>query len=232
MQQNNSTNDTDISDGVTRALEGHPPLQGLPIEAKVRQGCVTMSGTVRSWKQARDACRLAHTVEGVLQLRNNLVVEPSPAELRTDRELAVAAADAIRSNLLVSNDIRAAVKDGVITLEGTVRYDSERYDAEVALERLSGVRGVVNLVRVAAPAHIDLAAARAAAVEALKRHAASDGLGLALEQRGDDLRVSGWLDSAEEKRCVLIALRCTAGVRQLIDEIHVGSPSAPQSATR
>jgi len=232
MPGNDVDSDADISRGVTRALASHPPLQGIPIETNVREGCVTMSGTVATWKQARDAARLARAVGGVLQLRSNLVVEPSQAERRSDRELAAGAADAIRNNLLVSNDIRATAEDGVITLEGTVRYDSERYDAEVALERLSGVRGVVNRVRVAIPAQIDLTAARAVAVEALKRHAASDGRALAFEERAGTLRVSGWLDGAEEKECVLSALRGIAGARQLIDDIRVGSPSATASAAR
>jgi len=228
MEPNRCRNDEQVSHDVVRALTGHPPLQGMPITTLVRDGCVTLSGALPSWKHARDACRLAHTVEGVVQLRNELVVEP--AERRTDQELAVAAGAALRDNLLVSHDIRVTAKDGIVTLEGTVPYASQRYDAEVALERLAGLRGVVDLVSVITRGQVDLTAARDLVIQALKRHAASDGLALALEERDGTLTVSGLLDSADERSCVLEALRGVPGVRHLVDEIRVASPPAPGDA--
>jgi len=229
MEPNHFRSDAEVSLDVARVLTGHPPLQGVPITAQVRDGRLTMSGTLPTWKHARDACRLAHTVAGVVEVRDELLVEPSEADRRTDRELALAAREALRDNLLVSGDILVTVADGVVTLEGTVPYASQRYDAEVALERLAGLRGVIDRVRVAAAEHVDLTAARDVVIQALKKHAAADGLGLTLEEREGTLRVAGTLDSAEEKGCVLRALRGLAGVRHVVDEIRIGSPSSSSS---
>jgi len=225
MSPDRARSQEDVLRDVARALEGHLPLRELPIAMRIHEGSVTMSGRVRSWKQARDAGRLALTVAGVAEVRNELVVDPSDADRRSDQELAAAASDAIRTNLLVRTDIQTTVEDGVVTLQGVVPYASQRYDAEVAMERLSGLRGVVNLVRVAPPGHVDLTVARETATLALKRHATADALGLTFAERDGTLEVSGVLDSSEEKTCVLSALRDVAGVRQVLDEIRIVSPS-------
>jgi len=229
MSADRCKSDGEVARDVTNVLNAHAALRDLPITTEVHEGCVTISGTVRTWKDARDACRLARTVDGVVRSRSDLVVDPVPAERRTDQELALAASDAIRDNLLIRADIRVTAKDGVVTLEGTVPYPSQRYDAEAALERVRGLRGVVNLVCVAAPDHVDLGAARQLALQALQRHATADGLGLVFEERDGTLHVSGVLDSAEEKSCVLAVLRTLAGVHHLVDEIRI---SAPHSAVR
>jgi|GEM_PF-3283788 len=225
MQPNRSRQDAEVAGDVARVLAGHPPLQGLPIKAQVRDGRVTMSGTLPTWKQARDACRLARTVDGVLELKDELRVEPAQAERKTDQQLALEVREALRSNLLVSTDVLVTVKDGIVSLVGTVPYASQRYDAEVAIERLSGLRGVVDLLRVVTPGHVDLTAVRDVAIQALKKHATSDVLGLVFDEQEGTLRVAGSLDSAEEKACVLTALRSVAGVRLLVDEIRIASSS-------
>src|SRR3569623_1510911 len=148
MSADRCKSDGEVARDVTNVLNAHAALRALPITTEVLEGCVTISGTVRTWKDARDACRLARTVDGVVRSRRDLVVDPVPAERRTDQELALAASDAIRDNLLIRADIRVTAKDGVVTLEGTVPYPSQRYAAAAALERVRGLRGVVTLVGV------------------------------------------------------------------------------------
>ena len=52
---------------------------------------------------------------------------------------------------LTSNDIAVAVKDGVVTLSGFVSTYYEKDEAEKAVKRVFGVRGVANDLEVRSP---------------------------------------------------------------------------------
>src|SRR5258707_11764143 len=71
---------------------------------------------------------------------------------------------------IASRDIAIAVKDGVVTLSGTVPTYFEKEAAENAAKRVYGVRGVANDIRVtpvSAPSDPEIARE---AVRALERH--------------------------------------------------------------
>ena len=52
---------------------------------------------------------------------------------------------------LDATDIAVAVKDGVVTLTGFVRSYIDKYEAEAAVKRVAGVRGVANDIEVRLP---------------------------------------------------------------------------------
>ena len=52
---------------------------------------------------------------------------------------------------ITSDDIGVSVKDGVVTLTGFVRSYSEKYEAERAAKRVSGVVGLANDIEVRLP---------------------------------------------------------------------------------
>lgn len=222
--------DEEIARELARALAQHPALAGATITPLVKEGHVTLSGTVRAWQQVCDASRAARLVKGVQTVTDTLGVEPPENERRTDAELASAAIEALNSACMVfpRADVRVSAARGVVTLEGTVPYVSQRYDAEQTVERLRGLRGLINLIRVAPIQYIDLEQARIVVINALRRHALQDSLGIGLSAAGATLRLQGELDSPQEKTDVLAAARSIPGVEQLVDELVIRS--APENA--
>ena len=222
--------DDEIALDVARELARHQGLIGTTITPVVRAGHVTLSGTVGAWRQACDAVRAARLVKGVADVRELLVVEPPEHERMSDEELAAAAAEALDCACMSvpRGGLRVSIDGGVATLEGNVGYISQRYDAEHTVERLRGLKRVINLIRVAPQQNIDLEQARMVVTNALRGHALRDSLGIALTVSGVALRVQGELDSSQEKQDVLAAVQSIPGVREVIDELTLrcdpGSP--------
>ena len=65
--------------------------------------------------------------------------------MKSDRELQIDVLDELRWEPGVNaTDIAATVKDGVVTLEGTVDSFAEKWAAEKAVKRLPGVKALAD----------------------------------------------------------------------------------------
>ena len=72
--------------------------------------------------------------------------------MRADRELRMdVLAELSWDPSIREEDIATAVKDGVVTLAGTVDTYAQRYAAERAIERVKGVKAIVNDLTVKLP---------------------------------------------------------------------------------
>ena len=68
---------------------------------------------------------------------------------RGDPEIARDVIHVIKADLEVPDDrIRVRVRDGVVTIEGTVERDSQKDAAENCAKRVNGVRGITNKIDV------------------------------------------------------------------------------------
>ena len=124
--------------------------------------------------------------------------------------------------------IGVAVNAGVVTLTGEVKSYAEKYKAERAAERVAGVRGVVNEIKVDLPhERTDTDLAREAA-EALKRNS------LVPDDRIKVIVVNGWITLKGEvtyefeRRVAEQAVRFLPGVRGVTNLIAVVPRVKPQ----
>jgi len=68
---------------------------------------------------------------------------------RGDPEIARDVMHLMKADLEVPDDrIRVRVRDGVVTIEGTVARDSQKDAAENCAKRVNGVRGITNKIDV------------------------------------------------------------------------------------
>jgi osmotically-inducible protein OsmY len=141
--------DFDILQDVSCELAWVAQIPPTEIGIQVKDGIVTLSGTIDSWPKRRAAQEAAHRVAGVLDVANDLDVKlPGDAE-RTDTEVARAVRQALEWSELVPHErIRTTVTHGTVTLEGTVPTWNQRVGAERAVEHLMGVRRVDNQLEV------------------------------------------------------------------------------------
>jgi hyperosmotically inducible protein len=63
---------------------------------------------------------------------------------RPDAEVFAAVRHALDENPAVPAAVRVHVKEGVVTLTGSVRMPAERAAAEATVREVGGVRGIVN----------------------------------------------------------------------------------------
>ena len=115
---------------------------------------------------------------------------PGYAE-RTDSDIALAAENALRWDVLVPKDqIKVTLDHGLLTLEGEVERQFQKTAAEQAVSRLTGVIGVNNLITIkpkVAPTQI-----QTKIEAALVRDVALDAENIRVEADGSTVTLPGW----------------------------------------
>ena len=93
---------------------------------------------------------------------------------------------------------KVAVSKGWVTLEGEVEWGFERDDAERVVRRLTGVRGVTNLIKVKSrPVPAEL---KKKIEDALIRSAETDAQRITVEVQGSKVILKGTVRSWAEKQ--------------------------------
>ena len=212
--------DEDIRRDVEAELVWEPDIQSTDIAVKVKDGIVTLTGFVRNYTEKYHAERVAKRVLGVKAVVNDLVVKLASGSERLDREIAEDAVAALKRELPVSSqDLKAIVRDGWITLEGQVQWDFQRRMAEDAVRRVRGTKGVVNLIKVepkASPTQV-----KAKIEEALKRSAEIDARNIEVDADGATVTLRGRVRSWAEKDEAEKAAWRAPGVRDVRNLIVV-----------
>jgi osmotically-inducible protein OsmY len=150
---NEKMSDSDVQRSVEDELKWEPGLtHATKIGVGVKDGVVTLSGSVDSYFEKWAAERAAKRVYGVKALAVELdVVLPDSTE-RSDADIARAAENALDWTVSVPSDrIRVLVEHGWLTLQGEVDSEYQRSSAEHAVHGLIGLKGVLNDIAVKPP---------------------------------------------------------------------------------
>ncbi|MEA2782867.1 MAG: hypothetical protein QOK29_4411 [Rhodospirillaceae bacterium] len=213
--------DDDIKRDVEAELRWDPDIDATDIAVAVKDGVVTLSGFVRSYAQKREAERAALRVAGVRGVANDIDVRLPLFNQRPDPEIARDAVAATRNALPYSADhITVSVRDGWVTLEGTVEWNYQRDRAEEAVEHVRGVKGVTNLIQVQprVPPTTDI---KARIEEALRRLAEVDASRIRVEADGSTVILEGTVRSWAERQEAERAAWAAPGVTRVENRIVV-----------
>jgi osmotically-inducible protein OsmY len=214
--------DMDIEQEVIRALERDTRVAATEVGVQVSNGVVTLTGLIDSWAKRVAAEQAAHRVAGVLDVANDLEVRLTGDAERSDTEIARAVRRALEWDVLIpDDDIRSTISKGVVTLEGRVELWSERYDAERAVERLAGVKGVVNRIEVSPSVKVNAVDVDLAIQSALERHADRQARNIEVQANDGVVEVTGVVHTWSERDAVLGAVRQARGVRSVVDRLSV-----------
>jgi osmotically-inducible protein OsmY len=135
--------DMDLRDNVEIAVRGNATTATLHLKIDVDDAVARPQGRVRNLAQADKVVELASKVRGIRAVdRSGLVFEHGDVP---DDAIASAALRAIdRAPNLAAADIRIAVKDGVVTLTGSIEHAGDRQQIRDLLGVLDGVRDLVD----------------------------------------------------------------------------------------
>ena len=213
--------DAEIREEVLRELRGDSRLKGVEIGVTVTQGTARLAGTVADASELIAAIESAARAEGVLEVVNDLRVDPYAGKPRTDANIAAAVRQALEWDALIPHThIQVAASNGWVALHGSVERARDRDNAERLARRHEGVRGVYNLTELDAPT------ARAEDVrdhieEALRRNARREAEGIQVSVSGATVSLSGRVHTWAQKQAVLGALNRTPGVERVNDELNI-----------
>lgn len=138
--------DEEVAQAITEALVRHPRTSDFDIRVTVDEGIVTLQGTVDNLKAKRAAAMTARHTVGVWRVKNYLKVRPGTP---SDEQLEEQVAERLAWNPRVQEyDINVKVKNGVVTLDGTVNSYHEKAEADDVAARVYGVVEVENKLNV------------------------------------------------------------------------------------
>ena len=215
--------DEEIQRDILEELKWDTRVRPNEVGVAVKDGVVTLTGWVDSYLKKMAAEEAAHRVRGVKAVVNDIEVRlPSSAE-RTDEDLAKAALNALQWQAGVPADkIDVTVSHGWVTLKGEVEYGYQKREAERAVERLSGVRGVINLIQV--KPRLSPTDLKQKIEQALVRNAELDASRITVEVQGSKVILHGTVRSYAEKKAAEEAAWAAPGVSEVENHITISLP--------
>lgn len=195
--------DSDIKRDIEAELQSDPSIDATDIAVAVKNGVVTLTGFVRSYSEKLEAEAAAKRVASVVGLANDLEVRLSAADQRPDPEIARDAVTTLKSQLPFSwHQIKVVVDKGWVTLEGQVEWNYQRVDAERAVRRVKGVRGVINTIQL--KPGVEPTEIKRKIEEAFRRSAEIDASRITVETNGGEVILKGsvrsWAERQEAER--------------------------------
>ncbi len=141
--------DIELREDVLSELRWEPAVNAADIGVAVKDGVVTLTGTVDYYPQKLESERAALRVSGVRALANEVKIRFPGPTLLTDTDIALAVSKALEWDANVPEErIQMMVEEGWVTLKGEVEWQDQKSAADAALRDLRGVKGVINEIDV------------------------------------------------------------------------------------
>ena len=137
--------DSQLQSDVLAELKWRPSIDAAHIGVAADDGVITLTGQVTNYTEKTAAENAAKAVYGVKAVADEIEVEMPGPNKRTDQEIAASALSALKWDVEVPGDkIRVVVRNGWITLDGTVDWQFQKDAAARCVRYLRGVVGVSN----------------------------------------------------------------------------------------
>jgi osmotically-inducible protein OsmY len=128
-------------------------LDDSDIDVDIKNGAVTLNGTVVTAAGRERAVAIAKGTDGVKGVTNNLRIAPAGTTAKGMSDGSIKAriyGQFASDSALEGSDINLDVDDGVVTLKGTVRSEAGRARAVAIAKGASGVKSVKDTLTIAA----------------------------------------------------------------------------------
>jgi len=210
--------DNDIKQNVEAELRWTPDVDEKDIAVKVTDGAVTLTGFVHDYHQKCLAESAAKGIKGVTAVANDITVRllSSPS----DPEIARAAVSALKRVLpTVWEHIKPIVKQGSVSLSGSVEWHYERAIAEDAIRHLQGITSIDNSITV--KPSLPAQSVKSRIHESFRRMADIDVNHISVNTRGSQVTLRGKVRSWAERDAAERSAWSAPGVTSVMNQLDV-----------
>jgi osmotically-inducible protein OsmY len=212
--------DTKLKQDVTTELKWDAEVNETKVGVAVTNGAVTLTGHVPTFRQKIAAKAAAKRVAGVLAVVDKIDVQLDSQHRLTDEGLAERIANVLKWNVSIpGREIKAEVKNGVVTLTGEVEWQYQRANILKNVEHVTGVVNVVDLLTLKPRA--SAANVQEHIKDALQRHAVDEARNIAVTVFGGVVTLNGTVESLDEMERVEDAAWAAPGVTRVVDNLRV-----------
>jgi len=140
----------ELQKDVQNAIKWEPLLHAAEIGVSVKDGVVTLTGSVDSYAKKSEAEYATKNIAGVKVVVENIEVKfNSNWAKKDDNDIANEILNAYKWNWQVPNDkLKVKVEKGFVTLEGELSWNYQKTAAKDAVSKLLGVTGVSNNITI------------------------------------------------------------------------------------
>jgi len=213
--------DTELRRRVLAELDWEPTVDTSAIGVAAKDGVVTLSGSVTSYAQKKNAERATKRVSGVMAVAEDLAIRlPGIAE-RGDTDIAQSVLSTLRFHVSVPCDkIQVTVEGGWLTLDGDVEWQFQKVAAENAIKYTMGIKGITN--RITVKPRVNAADVKSKIQSAFTRHAQLDSNKIKVEATDSRVVLRGSVRSWQEREDAEVAAWSAPGVSKVDNEVVVG----------
>ena len=140
----------ELQKDVQDAIKWEPLLNAAEIGVTVKDGVVTLTGTVDGYSKKTEAEDAAKNVAGVKAVVEKIEVKHSSSlAKKDDNEIAAEIVNALKWNWQLPNDkVNVTVEKGWVTLGGELEWYYQKEAAKNTVKNLLGVTGVSNNITI------------------------------------------------------------------------------------
>ena len=212
--------DSEIQLDVIEELKWEPLLHAAEIGVAVKEGVVTLSGTVDIFKKKTLAERAAQRVEGVKAVAEDIEVKLSTDDKKNDTEIAGAILTSLKwHSIIQAGKIKIKVENGWVTLEGETEWDFQSKAAQKIIENTIGVSGITNNIKVVpllSPIEV-----KKRINAAFHRSATVDSEKIEITVQGGKVTLTGKVSSYAEKKDAESAAWFAPGVNTVVNLLEI-----------
>ena len=209
-----------LQTAVQSELDWTPEVDAAGLGVAVDDGVVTLSGEVTGFAERAAAKRAAERVQGVTAVVDDMTTHPTGATwIRSDVDIAKGVQVALELPVTVPSTVKAEVREGVVTLTGTVQWNYQRAAARRAIEHIPGVSFIDNRLTLTPRASSAQTAQHIKA--ALVRNASVDADHIKVATEGTRVTLTGTVKSWAEKYQAGYAAWCSPHVTDVDNLITV-----------
>lgn len=189
--------DSDVTTAIETNLWEDQAVPSHNIDVEVKNGIVSLTGSVYNILARERATAIAEDVKGVRSVVNEIDVKPV---VRSDEEIQTDVTEALTLDPATNSyGIVAAVADGTVTLSGTVDSYAEKRLSEEVAKGVRGVRAVQDDIQLSYSNQRSDREIEEEVEALLKDDVRLDGDAVAVKVKNGKVSLSGVVDSAAEK---------------------------------